>query len=335
MVRQSRRRFLTTLSLAGAAALLPRPGVAVAAEAPPETRSVRLPKEASICVAPQDVVDDLLRAEGFTDIGHVPLALDTYVPDAISRGELDFGMNFATVQIAGIDRGVAMKVLAGVHVGCFELFVNDAIGGITNLGGKKVGIRALGSPEHLFVSVIASNVGIDPKVQIDWVTSGPVRPKQLFIDGKIDAFLGFPPEPQEVRAKGIGRIVVDSALDRPWSQYFCCMLAGSADYVKNYPVATKRVVRAILKAADLCTSDPARVARMLVDSGFTDRYDYARQALSELPYDKWREYNPEDTVRFYALRLHEVGMVKSTPQKIIANGTDWRFLDELKRELKA
>jgi hypothetical protein len=146
MVRQSRRRFLTTLSLTGAAALLPRPGVAVAAEGPPETRSVRLPKEASICVAPQDVVDDLLRGEGFTDIGHVPLALDTYVPDAISRGELDFGMNFATVQIAGIDRGVAMKVLAGVHVGCFELFVNDAIGGITNLGGKKVGIRALGSP---------------------------------------------------------------------------------------------------------------------------------------------------------------------------------------------
>jgi ABC-type nitrate/sulfonate/bicarbonate transport system substrate-binding protein len=111
----------------------------------------------------------------------------------------DFGLNFATVQIGSIDCGVAMKVLAGVHVGCFELFVNDAIGGITDFAGKKVGIRALGSPEHLFVSVIVANVGIDPKSQIDWVTSGPVRPKQLFIDGKIDAFLGFPPEPQELR----------------------------------------------------------------------------------------------------------------------------------------
>ena len=54
-----------------------------------------------------------------------------------------------------------------------------------------------------------------------------------------------------------------------------------------------------------------------------------------MPYDRWREYNPEDTVRFYALRLHEIGMIKSTPQKIIAEGTDWRFLDALKRELKA
>jgi NitT/TauT family transport system substrate-binding protein len=330
---RSRRSVLASLSGIGAAALLPSPSLA--AEGPPETRSVRLPKEESICVAPQDVVDDLLRAEGFTDIRHVPLPPGTFVPDAISRGALDFGLNFATVQVVGIDRGIRMKVLAGIHVGCFELFVNDAIGGITDLGGKKVGIRAIGSPEHLFVSVIAANVGIDPKAQIDWVTSGPVRPKQLFIDGKIDAFLGFPPEPQEVRAMRIGRVVVNSAVDRPWSQYFCCMLAGSTDYVEHHPVATKRVVRAVLKAADLCANEPARAARMLVDGAFTPRYDYALQALSELPYDKWREYDAEDTMRFYALRLHELGMIKTNPKRVLADGTDWRFLDELKHELKA
>jgi hypothetical protein len=41
-----------------------------------------------------------------------------------------------------------------------------------------------------------------------------------------------------------------------------------------------------------------------------------------------------DAVRFYSLRLHEAGLIKSSPQKIIAQGTDWRFLNELKRELK-
>ena len=46
-------------------------------------------------------------------------------------------------------------------------------------------------------------------------------------------------------------------------------------------------------------------------------------------------FSPEDTIRFYALRLHEVGMVKASPQKILAQGTDWRFLNELKKELKA
>jgi len=54
-----------------------------------------------------------------------------------------------------------------------------------------------------------------------------------------------------------------------------------------------------------------------------------------VPYDRWREYDPEDSLRFYALRLHEVGMIKSSPSRILAEGTDWRSLSELKRELKA
>ncbi len=67
-----------------------------------------------------------------------------------------------------------------------------------------------------------------------------------------------------------------------------------------------------------------------------------RAALSDrargdetLAYSRWREANPEDTLRFYGLRLHEVGMIKTNPNKLIAQGTDWRFLNELKRELKA
>jgi NitT/TauT family transport system substrate-binding protein len=112
------------------------------------------------------------------------------------------------------------------------------------------------------------------------------------------------------------------------------MLMGGKEFVRRYPVATKRVVRAILKATDLCASDPAGMARQLVDKGFTAGYDYAVQTLGELPYGRWREFDPEDTLRFYALRLHEAGLIKSGPQKIIAGNTDWRFLDELKRELK-
>jgi NitT/TauT family transport system substrate-binding protein len=72
----------------------------------------------------------------------------------------------------------------------------------------------------------------------------------------------------------------------------------------------------------------------LVDRGVTSRYDYALQALNELPYNVWREYDPEDTVRWYALRLNEAGFSKITPQQVIAKHTDWRFLNELKREMK-
>ena len=148
-------------------------------------------------------------------------------------------------------------------------------------------------------------------------------------------FVGNPPESLDLRARHIGHVIVKTVVDRPWSQYFCCVLAGSREYVRKNPVATKRALRAILKATDFCAAEPARAARQLVDGGFTSRYDYALQTLNDNGYDKWRDYNAEDTIRFYALRLHETGFVKSSPQKIIADGTDWRFLNELKRELKA
>src|SRR5208282_5274248 len=131
--------------------------------------------------------------------------------------------------------------------------------------------------------------------------------------------------------------LVSNATDRPWSEYFCCMFAGNREYVRKYPNASKRVLRAVLKATDLCASDPAAAARRLVESGYDSREDYALQAqiLKESPYDAWRQLDAEDTLRFYALRLRELGFISATPQKIIADGTDWRFLDELKRELKA
>ena len=72
----------------------------------------------------------------------------------------------------------------------------------------------------------------------------------------------------------------------------------------------------------------------MVERGFAPRYDYALKTLNEVPYNRWREYDPEDTVRFYSLRLHEAGMIKSAPNKIIADGTDWRCFKDLKRELK-
>lgn len=331
---QNRRDFLASLSAAGAAGLVGAPA-SFAGEAPPETTTVRLPKIPGICVAPQYAADELLRAEGFTDIRYVPAGPGLITSERVVRGELDFAVNFAPLLVIPLDASKSMTVLAGVHSGCFELFANENIRGILDLKGKSVGVQGIGSTPHVFLAAVATYVGLDPLNDIDWVTSPSVKPMQLFVQGKIDAFLGFPPEPQELRGRNVGHVILNSALDRPWSQYFCCLLAGNADFVNQHPIATKRVVRAILKASDMCAAEPERVAQRLVDGGFTKRYDYALQALNEVPYGAWREYDPEDTLRFYALRLHEAGMITSTPQSIISAGTDWRFLNELKRELKA
>jgi len=186
----TRRRFLTTLSLAGAAGLV-HPPRGLAEEGALETTTVRLPKVSSICVAPQYVADELLRAEGFIDIRYVATGVNA--PEAIARGEIDFGSNFAPVLVTGLDRGFPITALGPEHVGCFEVFGKEGIQSIPDLKGKSVGVEAIGSPTHLFLSVIFANIGIDPSKDINWVTSGSVKPMQLFMDGKIDAFLGLPP----------------------------------------------------------------------------------------------------------------------------------------------
>jgi NitT/TauT family transport system substrate-binding protein len=203
------------------------------------------------------------------------------------------------------------------------------------LKGKRVGIYELGKSGHLLLSVIAAEVGLDPREDLDWIVPPEGNAMELFADGEVDAFLAFPPEPQELRARKVGRVILNMALDQPWSQYLCCIAYGNRSFVRDYPVATKRFLRAILKAADICATAPEMAAQQLVDRGFAQRYDFALQTLTELPYNRWREFDPADSMRFYALRLHEVGMIKSSPNAIIAEGTDWRYLNELKRELKA
>ena len=332
---QDRRHFLASLSAAGAAGLL-RPPPALADDGPPETTAIRLSRDAAICLAPGYIADDLLRAEGFTDIRYVPRTQVNPVAD----GEVDFAFETAPWIVSQVAAGQPITALTGLHVGCYELFAYEPIRTLRDLKGKRISIHSLGSGSHVYLAAMAAYIGLDPHQDINWIVppqdleGASGTPMQLFADGKSDAFLGFPPEPQELRSRKIGRVIVNTTTDQPWSQYFCCMVYGNRAWVRDHPIATKRYLRAILKAVDICAAEPARAARQLVDGGWTPRYDYALQTLTELPYNIWREFDPEDTMRFFALRLRDADMIKSTPQEIIAEGTDWRFLNELKRELK-
>jgi NitT/TauT family transport system substrate-binding protein len=320
--------------LAAAGSLCSR--AALADEGPPEVTTLRIGYDSSICLAPNFIAEDLLRAEGFTDVQYMPHSLDSVI-----RGVYSFDFDSVAGLLPFLDAGAPLTVLAGVHSGCYELFAREPIRTIVELKGRTVGVSQLNVGRHLFLKVVAAYVGLDPENDINWIESPKVKPAELFADGKIDAFLGFPPEPQELRARKIGRVILSTATDRPWSQYYCCMCLGNAGFVRDHPIATKRVLRAFLKAAEFCAAEPAPAARRLVEAGYTPRYDYALQALTELqtlaelPYGGWREFDPEDTIRFYALRFHEVGAITSSPNALIAEGTDWRFLNELKRELKA
>jgi NitT/TauT family transport system substrate-binding protein len=348
MSRLPRRAFLAGGAAAGLACL---PGLrprSAAAQPPPEITKLRIVREPSICIAPQYAAEELLKAEGFTDVEYVTTPSEPYKAtgsgssmwgddgrvDPVAAGLADIHTGMVGRLVVQIDAGEPVRILGGIHAGCFELFGSDRVRSVKDLKGRTVAVPGLGSSHYLYVASIAAYVGLDPQRDIKFVTPTVADSARLFAEGKVDAVIGFPPVSQELRTSKIGHVVVDSRVDRPWSQYFCCMLMANRDFVRRHPVATKRAMRAILKANDICAREPERIAQRLVDWGYATRYDHAVQALKELPYAKWREYDAEDTVRFYALRLHEARLIKSTPQRIIAQGADWRFLQELRRELK-
>jgi NitT/TauT family transport system substrate-binding protein len=323
------------MGIVAAVGLLRRP-VNATAEPPLETTRLRLPHLLGVCLAPQVLAEDLLRAEGFTDVQYVRLQgpVMTANMKALASGETDLAGTYTTNTVIQIDAGDPVVLLADVHVGCFELFGSERVRVVRDLRGRKVSVPEFGVSHHTFVSMLAAYVGLDPRKDIEWVVQPATDGKRSLAEGKVDAIMAFAPDPQELRAKKVGHVILNSAMDRPWSQYMCCMVAGNKEFVRKHPVATKRAIRAVLKAGALCTTEPERPARLLVDRGATENYDYALQALKELPYNRWREIDPTDTVRFWSLRLHEAGFIKSGPNKIIAQGTDWRFFNELKKELK-
>jgi NitT/TauT family transport system substrate-binding protein len=334
----TRREFLGELTLAGTTGLLGLQPRGVGAEPPPETSTLRIfhtmsRGSTSICTAPQFLAEELLHGEGFTDVLYIKDVKGSF-RQTLASGEADLGVMSVFSLISGLDVGAPLILLSGVHGGCFELYGTARVRAIRDLKGKTVGVGGLGSGSHLFLASMLAYVGLNPQQDVTWDVHPLAEAIQLLTEGKIDALMGFAPDEPELRAKQSVHMVVDTGRDRPWSQYFCCMAAGNRAFVRTHPVATKRALRAILKATDLCALEPARVARFMVDKGYGERYDNTLERLKDLSYNQWREHDPEDTVRFYALRLHEVGMIKSSPQKLIAQGTDWRFLNELKKELK-
>ena len=116
---------------------------------------------------------------------------------------------------------------------------------------------AKGSAQYVFVAVIATSVDLDLNRATNWVDMSGADNRRLIAQGKVDAYLAFPPDAQALRSRKIGHTLLNSATDRSRWQYFCRLLLANQEFVRKNPITTKRAARAILKASEICASDPA------------------------------------------------------------------------------
>ena len=334
----TRRETLRGLAAAVGTGCLGFGAPRAAAEPPPEVTTIRLLGDLDtpiLCYAPQYLAEEFLRLEGFTDIQYRAFGQIASDSGPLIEDLVDITAGLGSDFIANIDSGAPIVVLSGLHAGCVEVFASDRVTSINDLAGKKLLSTQFGGPEHISLSSVVAFVGLDPLRDVEWIWEPDYgRWPELLAAEEVDVVQVFPPLNLTLRDNGVGHVILNTTIDDPWRHFFCCMVAGRRDFVQKNPVSTKRVIRALVKANQLCELDRTYSAQRLVDLGVTDRYDYALRTLEDVPYGAWRNYDPTDTIRFYSLRLREAGLVRNTPSKILELGSDFRFLDEIRQELK-
>src|SRR4029453_4767573 len=146
---------------------------------------------------------------------------------------VDFTQWYGVPFIQEIDKRRPVVFLAGIHIGCTELFATERIRAIRDLKGKTVAV-AVGSPAQSILAAMLAHVGLDHRKDLTFATHSADESVRLLAEAKIDAFLATPPWGQELRAKKIGHVIVNTTVDRPWSQYFCSMFIGNTEYCRKY-----------------------------------------------------------------------------------------------------
>ena len=304
-------------------------------DAPLETTSIRLWSIPNVqCIAAQYMAEPFLREEGFTDVQYPRVRSEGLRSKKSGTEGFDFGVGYAAVWIPMIEAGAPLVMLGGVHVGCWQVFGTGDIKSLRDFKGKTVSIIGPGFTDGLFMAMTLKDVGLDIHNDVKVVNYPPSENARLLSSGEVDAVVAFPPVSKDLRVKGIGNVVLNSLTDPPWSNYYCCTAVTNRQWMEKHPVATKRALRALVKGADVIAKDPDGSARFMVDRGYSDNFEYTCDILKEIPYNNiWRDFDPVDSVRFYALRLKQAGLIKSTPDEILERGTDFRFLTQLRKEL--
>jgi NitT/TauT family transport system substrate-binding protein len=300
---------------------------------PPETTAIRLGPGA--CDAPMMIAERYLQEEGFTNVQFVTAG----GPPGLTGDRADLVVMFVPTLTSAVEAGAAIIGVGGLHTGCAEIWAPPNVATLKDARGRTVVVTAK-TPENLPYSYIAlglKNAGVDPS-EVNFVVQPDANLTQLFLEGKSDllflattADVAFKSNPQNK-----GHVVLDQAMEKPWSEQNCCMLTTTTAWLKANPIATRRALRAIYRAADSLPKDRIDAAKVAAEKGLFGgpaNIELVRGAANMVPYD-WRDYDVSESMRFHAKLMSAVNLSKLTPEETITKSTDLRFAKELATELK-
>ncbi len=305
----------------------PRPSPTPTSLPAPETTSIRL--AAGPCDAPLMAAERFLREEGFTDVqlsGPGQIA-------TLTSAKADLSTIFVTEHAAAVDSGKAVVALAGVHPGCAELWAAPSVTSIAGLRGHTVSVPAKTADNipYAMFSIALKNAGVDPKDVNIVVDANPLK---AYLEGRSDAVFVAATGAVAMHANSAnkGHLILDQAMEKPWSEQDCCILVANGDWLRANPIAARRAVRAILRAADSLGKDRGDAVKLATDKGLfggSKSYEAVRAAANMVPLD-WRVLDLARSLRFHGGLMEQVGLVKMAADDIAAKGADLAILKDVR-----
>jgi NitT/TauT family transport system substrate-binding protein len=303
-------------------------------EPPPETTAIRL--SLAVCDAPFMICEPYLREEGFTDIQLTAGAAVAQITEG--RSDIATGL-FVTDLAAAIEAGSPIVAIGSVHPGCSEMWASPSVATLKDLRGHTVVVRAKSANflPYTYMAIALKNAGVDPS-EVNFVVKSDADLTRQFLDGRSDllflattAAVAFRTNPENK-----GHLVLDQAMEAPWSEQQCCVVTTSRDWLQANPIAAKRALRAVYRASDSLPKDRLEAAKLVTDKGMfmgPANVELVRGAVNMVDYE-WRKHDLAESLRFHGRLMNQVDLLKLTPEETIAKGTDLRFTKDLVAELK-
>jgi len=221
---------------------------------PPETKTIRL--GLAPCDAPLMISERYLQDEGFTDIQFQAAGGVAQLTD----GNADLAVTFPPWLTSAAEGGKAVIAIGPVHPGCLEFWAPQSVATLKDVRGHTVVVKSKTPDDgtYPFYAMALKNAGVDPS-EVNFVVDPAADLTQLFLDGKSDlvqlgttGLVAF-----KTNSASKGHAVFDQAMEPPWSQQACCILATTTDWLRANPAGAKRALRAIYRAADSLPKDRA------------------------------------------------------------------------------
>ncbi|MDR7554136.1 MAG: ABC transporter substrate-binding protein [Armatimonadota bacterium] len=305
-------------------------GVQAAPAPPPETSTIRL--GSLPCDHPIMASEPFLREEGFTNV-------EILAGGQLASGRTDIEAGFGVWSITSLlQAGQRPVVLAPLHPGCIEIWAQPGIRSLQDLRGRRVVVTAR-TFENLAYSgfaIVLKQAGLDP-AEVNWVIQPDANLVALYLAGQNDAVWSASVGAAALRRNPAnpGHVIHNQLMDRPWSLTACCLLLARQEWYRAHPVAAKRAVRAILRAADAQTASRADAVKRATDRGLFGgpaNFDNVLYTASMVPAN-WRDLDMERSLRFYARLVADVGLLTVGVDEVVRT-VEPRIFDELRAELR-